>query len=342
MKFSLTPEYQNRMLWYFFAFAMGCATYFGITFEPWCFALVAICCISGLILLRTRQIWIGIFFFAFLGLSVSSIRTHLTTTQMLSQPLWHQTLSGFVTDHIISANKQMITLNRVWAKNKQVPKQIRLTVPSTDPVFKTGDWVKLQAHLFPPETTMVQRMFFQGTGATGKVLRIFQVRHKSSSFIDNLRGSIISRIKSVLPMHTAQVAIPLVTGEQRVITQQQYDTYRKAGIAHILSVSGFHMALLAGFIFFLIRGLLCCIPALALKLDTKKVAATVALGVTFFYLLLSGIQIPALRAFLMIGIALIAVLLERRAISLYTLLVVGFLILNKILFSLFIKASSSL
>ncbi|MBP5344540.1 MAG: ComEC/Rec2 family competence protein [Alphaproteobacteria bacterium] len=327
MKLSFMPNYQDRFLWYFFAFAMGCAIYFGIDFEPWCLALVIASGILGFFLFKTQKIFIGICFFACLGLTVASVRTHLVSTSMLSQPLWRQTLSGFVTDHVISGDKQILTLNRVWAKNKKVPKQVRLSLYAAEPILHVGDWVKLQAHLFPPETFMTQRMFFQGTGASGKVLRVFQVRPKSTSKIDKMRDFIITRIKSVLPATTAQIAIPLVTGEQRVVTQQQYEIYRKAGIAHILSVSGFHMALLAGFIFFLIRGLLCCFPCIALRIDTKKIAALIALGVTFFYLLLSGIQIPALRAFLMIGISLVAILLERRAISLYTLLVVGFLIL---------------
>ena len=327
MKLSFISDYQDRFLWYFFAFALGCATYFGISFEPWLSILLCASGILGFLLFKTRKIFIGILFFACLGLTISSIRTHLISTPMLTQPLWKQTLSGFVTDHVISTDKQTVTLTRVWAKNRHVPKQVRLTLPAQEPILHTGDWIKVQAHLFPPRSFMTQRMFFQGTGATGKVLQVFQVRHKSISKIDVMRNFIITRIKSVLPQNTAQIAIPLVTGEQRVVTQQQYDIYRKAGIAHILSVSGFHMTLLAGFIFFLIRSLLCCIPCLALRIDTKKIAAIVALGVTFFYLLLSGIQIPALRAFLMIGIALIAILLERRAISLYTLLVVGFLIL---------------
>ena len=324
MKFVLTPDYQNRMLWYFFSFALGCAIYFGIDFEPWCSALIIAALVLGIATLKTRQIWLGICFFACFGLAVASVRTHLVSTSMLSKPLWGQTLSGFVTDHVVSADRQIVTLDRVWAKNEAVPSQVRLTIPATEPLLQTGDWVKGQAHLFPPENVMAQRMFFQGIGASGKLIKTFRVRHKKASAIDSMRSFIIRRIQNILPDKTAQIAIPLVTGEQRVVSQEQYNLYRKAGIAHILSVSGFHMALLAGFIFFLIRGLLCCFPALALRLDTKKIAALIALAVTFFYLLLSGIQIPALRSFLMIAVALVAILLERRAISLYTLLLIGF------------------
>ena len=72
---------------------------------------------------------------------------------------------------------------------------------------------------------------------------------------------------------------------------------------------------------------MCCVPCIALRVNPKKIAAIIALGITFLYLLLSGVQIPALRSFLMIGIVLLGVLLDRRAFSLYTLLLIGFCML---------------
>ena len=327
MKFNFAMDYHSRILWYFFAFAMGCAIYFGIPFEPNLWALVSALAICVLCFWKKRLAFFGILLFALLGMNVASIRTHLINTDMLSKPLWQQTISGFVTDSIALQDKQIITLDRVWGKKEQIPSKVRLTFYDVSPEVSNGDWIKVKAHLFPAGGVFTQRMFFQGIGARGKVLKVFEVRHKKMSVIDSVRSSIIARIKQVLPESSAQVAIPLTTGEQRVVSKETYNVYRKAGIAHILSVSGFHMALLAGFIFFFIRGFLCLIPWLALRINPKKIAAVIALIVTFCYLLLSGVQIPALRSFLMIATVLLAVLLERRAFSLYTLLLVAFAIL---------------
>jgi competence protein ComEC len=324
MKFNFAPDYQHRILWYFFAFALGCATYFGISFEPNLWMLLACGIIMGALFIWRRWISIGILFFILLGMSVASIRTHMVTTPMLDHPLWRQTISGFVVDKVDQPDRQEIVLDRVWSKKNVAPSKVRLTLYKTEPSIQLGDWIRVQSHLFPAGDVFAQRMFFQGIGARGKVLRVFEIRPRQASLIDRVRVGIIDRIKAVLPYSSAQIAIPLVTGEQRVVSQEMYDIYRKAGIAHILSVSGFHMALLAGFIFFFIRGLLCLIPYIALHVNTKKIAAAVALGITFLYLLLSGVQIPALRSFLMISVVLIAVLLDRRAFSLYTLLLVGF------------------
>jgi competence protein ComEC len=85
--------------------------------------------------------------------------------------------------------------------------------------------------------------------------------------------------------------------------------------------------LLATFIFFLVRGLLALFPYLALRLPTKKIAAVVAFVVTGFYLLISGMQVPAIRSFMMISLVFLGVLTDRKVVSLYTLCLVAFAVL---------------
>jgi competence protein ComEC len=108
-------------------------------------------------------------------------------------------------------------------------------------------------------------------------------------------------------------------GEQGAIPAELQDAYRKSGLAHLLSISGVHMSLLAAAVFFLIRRGVALVPALALRIDAKKVAAWTALGATTLYTLISGMSVPAVRSFLMIGVVLAAILLDRTAISMRTL-----------------------
>ena len=75
------------------------------------------------------------------------------------------------------------------------------------------------------------------------------------------------------------------------------------------------MSLLAGLAFAFVRTGLAFFPRVALYHDTKKIAAVCALTLCLFYLFVSGASVPAQRAFVMIAIALTAVLLNRRAIS---------------------------
>ena len=88
-----------------------------------------------------------------------------------------------------------------------------------------------------------------------------------------------------------------------------------AGLAHLLAISGLHIGLVAGILFFAVRFLLAAIPPVALRYPVKKWAALAALAGAFFYLLLSGATVPTQRAFLMLAVVLAAVVLDRTAIS---------------------------
>ena len=71
--------------------------------------------------------------------------------------------------------------------------------------------------------------------------------------------------------------------------------------------------------FFLIRLIIAFIPPLALRYDSKKISAVAAILLSFFYLLISGAEIPTQRAFIMTLIVLVGVLIGRKAISMKTI-----------------------
>ena len=112
-----------------------------------------------------------------------------------------------------------------------------------------------------------------------------------------------------------------------MIDSWQYENYRNSGLAHFLSISGLHMSMLAGLMFFLIRVILSFVPSVSLKFDSKKIAAVFAIILSFFYLLISGQAIPAQRAFIMTFVVLLGVLFNRRAISMQTICLAGFIVL---------------
>jgi competence protein ComEC len=80
-------------------------------------------------------------------------------------------------------------------------------------------------------------------------------------------------------------------------------------------IAGLHMGMLAGIAFFALRAAMALIPRLALYHPTKKYAALGALALAFLYMLLSGATVSSRRAFVMIGIALVAVILDRVSLS---------------------------
>jgi competence protein ComEC len=105
------------------------------------------------------------------------------------------------------------------------------------------------------------------------------------------------------------------------------EAWRDSGLAHILSISGLHVSLAAGLVFFVVRGLLALVPAVALRWPIKKLAAAAALASAVGYLVLSGADTPTQRAVLMAGLALVGVMLDRPAISMRAIAWAGLVIL---------------
>jgi competence protein ComEC len=95
----------------------------------------------------------------------------------------------------------------------------------------------------------------------------------------------------------------------------------------MLAIAGLHTAALSGFVFFGLRFLIALWPWLALRVNGKKVAAAAALLAVGGYLVLSGAHPPARRAAITAAVAFIAILLDRRAISLRSLALAALLIL---------------
>ena len=76
----------------------------------------------------------------------------------------------------------------------------------------------------------------------------------TSSTRRGLRVAINHRIRAALPGETGEIAVALITGEQGGISQETKQTMRDSGLAHILSISGLHMVIMAGTVFWLRAG----------------------------------------------------------------------------------------
>ena len=119
------------------------------------------------------------------------------------------------------------------------------------------------------------------------------------------------------------MAAALIAGVRAGIDQATWRAMQISGLAHILSVSGLHMVLVAGSVFAACRWLLALCPPLALRVPVKKIAAVVAVVAAAFYLVLSGATVPTQRSFLMTAVALFAVIVDRNPFSLAAAGLVG-------------------
>jgi len=97
----------------------------------------------------------------------------------------------------------------------------------------------------------------------------------------------------------------------QTIEQNILKDLRATGLAHILSVSGMHLSLVAAIFFFTSRLLLNCFESFALRVNCKKIAAIISLFGSLGYLLISGMEVAAIRSFLMTSMIIIAIIIDR-------------------------------
>ncbi|MFO1183976.1 MAG: ComEC/Rec2 family competence protein [Bauldia sp.] len=214
---------------------------------------------------------------------------------------------------------------------EQTPHFIRVTARSGADAIGYGDGISVLARLAPPRGPafpggydFAVADYYRRVGATGFALGApkaadlgpppFSIALMAS--IERLRSAIASALRRALPGEDGAIAEALIVGEQGGISEATQARYRASGLAHILSISGLHMALVAGAVFSALRALLALVPALALTRPIKKWAAAAALIVATLYVGISGAAVATVRSYVMLAIMLLAVMLDRRAASL--------------------------
>ena len=166
-----------------------------------------------------------------------------------------------------------------------------------------------------------QYSWFKGLGAVGysrKPLVLVQqpVYDSYVSKLFKLRVGIAYYIRQKIQGQTGAFAAAILTGDRSAIDPAILKDLRASNLAHLLAISGLHMGLLVGFVFGLVRYGLALVPYIALHWQTKKIGAVIAIIAGYMYLQLSGSAVATERAFIMVSVMLIGVLLDRPAITL--------------------------
>lgn len=332
---NLEKERERWGLWAPVVLSIGIIGYFILVFEPW--ISVSSVLVLGLIgTLAFSRSYSGAVTFSLitgilllLGFLAAQIETWHRGTPMLERPL-----ISMVTGKVLSLDKAergyrlLLKIDEIEKlDSSKTPKLLRLFIPQRFGEPSLGATIKTLADLAPlsppamPGSFDFQRYgFFAGIGGSGIIIHdITNLSSPNSDsislVIEKLRTTINKRIRENLGGYQGGMATALLTGAQSDIPRPLLDAMRDSGLAHLLSISGLHMGLVAAFVFAVIRGGLALCPSVALRFHTKKWAAIVAIIAAFAYLLIAEAPVPTLRAFFMTGLAILAVLLDRIAIS---------------------------
>ena len=341
----------GRLLpWVPVAFGAGIAFYFAAEREPVLPVAAAAAASFGLaaLLLRRHKLFpLAVMVAAVAsGFAVATWKTARVAHGVLARPVYSVSISGFVETRDIRERTDRFVLRVAGMESaRAVPKleRVRLSVrKGTAPAV--GSFVELKARLQPPLAPLRpgsydfgRDMYFAGIGASGFVMGSIKTVDPPDSggwslryaaCMQGLRDAIDARIRTVLDGDRRAIATALLTGRRDAITAPVNDAMFISGLGHVLSISGYHMAVVAGVVFFTVRALLALIPSLAAGFPIKKWAAAAALAAALFYLLLSGAEVATQRSFFMTAVVLIAVMVDRRAVTFRTLAVAAMIVLT--------------
>lgn len=255
---------------------------------------------------------------------------------------WYGPVEGRVIHVDRSAGDRMrITLDELRpVARANWPRKLRLTLQPGDAEAppQPGQRVMLTAWLSPPEGpaepggfNFARHAWFDGLGAVGSarspVLRLPDGEGGAATTVARLRMYLSAAIQARIPGEPGAFAAAMLTGDRSGMGAGAVADLRDSNLYHLVSISGVHMSLLAGFVYQALRFLFALWPALAMRLAAHKLAAAVALPVSVFYLVLSGGDVATLRAFIMVAVMLGAILADRRALSLHSVGLAALLIL---------------
>ena len=174
-----------------------------------------------------------------------------------------------------------------------------------------------KAREFPDDFDFSLDAKFKKIGAYGfaigeaRILKKAEISSLEQWFLD-LRENVRSKIENSLEGDVSAIALAFLIGDQNRISKNLMSDIRNSGLAHLLSISGFHLALASAIFFVSTRFILSRSAFLILNFDIKKAAAIAAIFGTYFYLKIAASPMPAQRAFIMVLLVLIALFVGQK------------------------------
>jgi len=233
-------------------------------------------------------------------------------------------------------------------KIRRPPSRVRVTARSPHDPIPIGATISGRARLSSPSGPVMPggydfafRAFVDGIGAHGYFYRAPERADPPTatsthtpglvqSFklaLRDIREHVSARIRYVVPGDPGGIAAALAVSDRRGISKSTVDALRASGLAHILAISGLHMALAAGTLYIGIRKSLAVYPALVEAWPVKKIAAIGAMLTATAYLMISGGSVSTQRAWVMLTVMLIAVLADRPALTMRNVALAAILII---------------
>ena len=332
--------------------AVGIGTYFAIGVEPsnillFTTAAFAFCFgLASRFMPEAASPLIVAVALALLGFDIAAWRAHSMGAPVLGWRYYGPIEGRIVAIDRSQSDALRLTLDRVVLARvapHNTPHRVRISLhgdQSHSIAAAPGLRVMTTGHLSPPSGPVEPGGFdfqryawFTRLGAVGYTRNPVlgaapALAGRAGLAIFRLRMAASARIQSVLPGDIGGFATAITTGDRSAMSQTGLNNLRASNLAHLLAISGLHMGLLSAVVFGALRASLCLIPWVALHWPTRSIAAVGAMMAAGVYLALSGGNVATERAFIMVLVALGALVIGRRALTLRAVAIAAIIVLS--------------
>jgi len=294
--------------------------------EAWLFGLP----LSLIGLLCFRRYWVVLPCCLAAGFLWAQFQAHAVMQQAL--PADHQAQTVRLEGYVCALPQQRgqrtlfeFAVSKVLSPEEHgFPRKLRLAwYRHAPPDLQPGQLWRLSVRMRSPHSFMDPGAFDysawllqKGIVATGyvsakgdnRLLRLQRWRYPLQSLRFALRSQLVTALQA---KPTAGLLIALVLGDRSAIDKDQWTLLQQTGTVHLMAISGLHIGLIAGLVFFLVTRLWRRFPAWCLWLPAPKAAAVTAWLAAAAYAALAGFAIPTQRALIMLAVLLFSIFFQR-------------------------------
>ncbi|MGD9663620.1 MAG: ComEC/Rec2 family competence protein [Novosphingobium sp.] len=328
---------QDRAPWLIVAFIAGIAAWFALSGPAqwiafvFCTGLIAILALASWrhnqfranLLLAILSMCIA----AVAGLALIWARSAMIGTPPLAHPVMG-VFDARVLERVEQPAQERVRLILATRNpDDAMPMKIRVNLPDKwdSPELAKGAVIRVKVRLMPPAPPMLpgaynfaRAAWFQGFAATGSVIGPVSILKPAEVWggIAQVQQRLSAHVRAQLSGSSGTIAAAFASGDRGAIATADAEAMRDAGLTHLLSISGLHVSAVIAGVYLIALRLLAFWPWLALRMRLPVVAAALAAIGGVGYTLLTGAQVPTVRACAAAILVLLAMALGREPLSL--------------------------